>query len=466
MTDIPAQHDTQDDMMEKQAESGTSPSQATTLPAWRFAPDAWRWVRRLNIRYVDAVFRARSARIIPASARVRFIYMGIPADVVDDTLGRIRRADDWSNQWIETAQRFLGDFRRQTSASNIREAAQARQLAALCYHAAQIFEPFDPRTVRKCRAAAASLFTQTLPQLYPNVRHLWIPWRSKSLPAYFQMPDPVSEPVGLVVILNGASMSKEETFAWRGRFIDQGYAVLALDSPGTGEATGVAESHPDQDDILDGIFEIFRNESIIDLTRVVAVGTSLGGNQAVRIAAHDRRIMASVAVTPPYDPARWMHRATPLLQNELGLVAEGKVVPEMWNLVAGFSLEEASQAGRQPMLIFGGGRDVVVPPTEAQLLAERVGARATFVWYPTGGHCLYESVDQWTFEAAVWIDAVAEARRNGELQDDPAQVAAIAGRALEASEYEPQPRSGEREADEEMTEYARLITPERSDRYD
>lgn len=458
MTDTRAEHDVQDDASDQQAETGTSAPKGTTLRSWRYAPDAWRWTRRLNLRYVDAAFRARSARIIPASARVRFIYMGIPADVVDDTLGRIRRADDWSNQWIEAAQRFLGDSRRQTSASNVREAAQTRKLAALCYHAAQIFEPFDPRTVRKCRAAAASLFTQTLPQLYPHVRHLWIPWRSKSLPAYLEVPDPVSEPVGLVVILNGASMSKEETFAWSGRFVDRGYAVIALDSPGTGEATGIAESHPDQDDILDGIFEMFKDEPMIDLRRVVALGTSLGGNQAVRVAAHDRRIMASVAVTPPYDPARWIHRASPLLQNELDLLAEGKMIPEMLDLVAGFSLKEASVDGRQPMLVFGGGRDVVVPPTEAQLLAERVGARATLVWYPAGGHCLYESLDQWTFEAAVWIDAVADALRDEELQDDSAQVAAVAGRALEASEYEPKSVFGGSEDDEEFAEYARLIS--------
>jgi pimeloyl-ACP methyl ester carboxylesterase len=461
-----ARGNVQDEANERQVDTGTGMSHGTTLPSWRFTADAWRWARRLNVGYVDAAFRARSARVIPASARARFIRMGIPADVVDDTLGRIRRANDWSSKWVETAQRFLGDFRRQTSAANIREAAQARQLAALCYHAAQIFEPFDPMTVRKCRSAAASLFTQALPQLHPNVRHLWIPWRSKSLPAYFELPELVSEPVGLVVVLNGASMSKEETFTWCGPLIDHGYDVIAMDSPGTGEATGVGSVGPDQDDILDGIIEMFRNEPMIDLSRVVAVGASLGGNQAVRAAAHDRRIMAAVAVTPPYDPARWIHRASPLLHGELGLLVDGKLVPGARDMIAGFSLEDVSLASRQPMLIFGGGRDVIVPPTEAQLLAKRVGGRATLVWYPTGGHCLYELVDQWMFEAAVWIDAVADARGSGGPQDSPARVAAMAARALELTEYVPQFGPGGLEAEDESDEYARLLTTDAGNRQD
>ncbi len=453
-----ARSNVQDEANEQQVETGTENNHGTTLPSWRFTADAWRWAGRLNVRYVDAAFRARSARVIPVSGRARFIRMGIPEDVVDDTLGRIRRANHWSSQWVETAQRFLGDFRRQTSAANVREAAQARQLAALCYHAAQIFEPFDPMTVRKCRSASAALFTQALPQLHPNVRHLWIRWRSKSLPAYLELPEPVSEPVGLVVILNGASMSKEETFAWRGQLIDHGYAVIVMDGPGTGEATSIGNIGPDQNDILDGVFEMFRNEPTIDLSRVVALGASLGGNQAIRAAAHDRRIIAAVAVTPPYDPARWIHRASPLLQTELGLIADHKLVPEARDMVAGFSLEDVSLASRQPVLIFGGGRDVIVPPTEAQLLAKRVGGRATLVWYPAGGHCLYELVDQWIFDAAVWIYEVALSIRSGGPQDSPAQLAAMAARALELAEYVPKSASDDWETGEESGEYARLLT--------
>lgn len=439
-------------------EAGMLPPTDASLPQWRYAPDAWRWTRRLDIRYVDMLFKTRSARVLPASVRARFIGMGIPPDVVDQTLGRIRRANDWSAQWIETAQRYLGESRRQVSASNIPEAAQARQMAALCYHAAQIFEIFDRQTMIKCRAAASSLFTQTLPQLLPNARHLWIPWRAKSLPAYFQVPDPVNAPVGLVVVLNGTSMAKEETIAWSWRFLEQGYAVMDMDSPGTGEATSVAGADADQDDILDGVFALFEDEPMIDLSRVVVVGTSLGANQAVRAAAHDRRIMASVAVTPPYQPSRWLHRASPLLLSELEFMVDEDSLADVVDRVSEFSLESAAAAGRQPMLIFGGARDVLVPPNESQLLAERVGERGTLVWYPEGGHCLYEITDRWTAEAAVWIRAVDDARSNPAIGHDPLKLAQVGREALQSMHYDPATESSLQATDDDFTEYARLIT--------
>jgi dienelactone hydrolase len=414
-------------------------------------------VRRLDMRYVDMAFRSRSAAVLPTESRGRFIEMGIPADVVHETLRSIRRARDWSTRWTETAQRYLGEFRRQTSAGVQYDAAKARHVAALCYHAAQIFELEDERVVRQCRAAAASLFTLSLPQLFPNARHIWIPWRTTSLPAYFMGPDQMTEPVGLVVFLNGVSMAKEETISWSPHFLQRGYAVLALDSPGTGEATGVGDADGDHDDIIDGVFQVFQNEPMMDLSRVAVVGASLGGNQAVRAIAHDRQLMAAVAVTPPYDPDRWIRHASPLLLQEMGLVRGGEVVPGMWEKVEHFSLADVAGQSRQPMLIFGAARDVLVPPAESQRLASRVGERSTLVWYPRGTHCLYEAIDQWTFETSTWIAAIGEGMRDPVMRGNVSAISAHARTALEHAEYTPVPRSSDAEPDEDFSEYARLI---------
>lgn len=263
-----------------------------------------------------------------------------------------------------------------------------------------------------------------------------------------------------MVFLNGVSMAKEETISWHTRFLQQGYAVMALDSPGTGEATGTGEAAGDQQDVVDGVFEMFRDEPMIDLDRVVVLGPSLGGNQAVRVAAHNRRVMAAVAITPPYDPSRWISRASPLLLQEMGLVRDGEIVPQMWEKVEGFSLVEVVEEMRQPLLVFGGGRDVLVPPTDAQHLAKAAGKRATLVWYQRGGHCLYEVADQWSFESITWIKAVEEGRADPEMRDDVSAISAHARAVLDAAEYTPLPRSSESEDDDDFAEYARLIRPD------
>ncbi len=46
-----------------------------SLQRWRYAPDAWRMARRVDMRHVDALFRARSAAVLPLESRGRFLEM-------------------------------------------------------------------------------------------------------------------------------------------------------------------------------------------------------------------------------------------------------------------------------------------------------------------------------------------------------------------------------------------------------
>lgn len=392
-------------------------------PSWKYAPDAWRWVGRLNRRYVDTMFRMRSARVIPESTRARFYAMGLAPEAVEATLREIRSTEAWAPTWIETAQRYLGDNRRQVSAKNMPEAAQARRMAAFCYHSAQILLFDDDRSTALCRAAAASLFAQAQPYLASNVRRIEIPWRNHTLPAYVMTPEPMTRPTGMIVALNGASTSKEETLGWLNVFIRQGFTVLALDSPGTGEATSIGPYSAEHDDILDGVFELFADEPLIDLSQVVVMGISMGGNQAVRAAAHDRRIMAAIAVTPPYDPPRWLNRASPMVTAQLGAFANDSEV-DPYEAASQYSLHEVVPSVRVPTLVIGAGRDMIVPPTEAQLLVARLGKLGTLLWYPNGGHCLFESVQSWTADAAQWLGAMTSARH--EIQSAGGHLDAIA----------------------------------------
>ena len=406
-----------------------------SLPQWRYAPDAWRWVRRLDSRSAGRVLRIRSARVLSSGMRARILALGIPGDVLEITLRSIRSPDQWADRWIETAQRYLGDYRRQASSKNPVEAAQARRLAALSYHVAQLLEFYDDRTIRMCRAAAASLFAQAQPFMYPQARKVHVPWRAAELPAYVLTPGPQTRPTGLVVLLNGANTSKEETFSWAGMFLRAGLTVLALDTPGTGEATSLPGRGYEDDDIMDGVFDILRQEPMIDSAQVSLVGVSLGGNQAIRCAAYDRRILCAVAVTPPYDPARWLHRASPLLLAQLDSLVDDPEL-DLWEHADLFSLHDVARDVRCPVLIFGGARDLVVPPSESELLAVRLGALGTLAWYPSGGHCLYAELPSWTAEAATWVTSVAAAK-GIEMQTsgmaDPVLIAAMAREHLEES---------------------------------
>jgi alpha-beta hydrolase superfamily lysophospholipase len=58
------------------------------------------------------------------------------------------------------------------------------------------------------------------------------------------------------------------------------------------------------------------------------------------------------------------------------------------------------------VLVFGAGRDLIVPPEEAIRFCVAAAERGTLLWYPDGGHGLYDELSDWTTEAARWLNAV------------------------------------------------------------
>jgi alpha-beta hydrolase superfamily lysophospholipase len=370
----------------------------TTGIAWRVAPLAGR-------RGVDLFIRLLGASALPIAAnRGRLAAMGLPADITEHALRRVRSVRDWDLAWTWAAQRFLGEGRIQQRVGQEHEAALSQQQAALAYHLAGMLVFDDPRKLRALRASASSLYARSLPVLRPAVRRIEAPWRTTRLPGYLALPEPVTGPAPLAVILNGTSTSKEETLLWGEAFLEQGLAVLALDWPGSGESSLHVPPTPDCDDFMEGVIAVAAGEPAIDATRVGLVGFSLGGAVAAIAAANDRRVGAIVAVTPPFDPRPWFSRAQPLLRRHLATVAGGE--EQLARLTSTFALPGIIERVRCPVLVFGAGRDLIVPPEEAIRFCIAAGERGTLIWYPEGRHGLYEELPDWTAEAAHWLNAV------------------------------------------------------------
>lgn len=370
----------------------------TTGIAWRLAPLA-------DTRGVDVFIRLFGTSALPIAAnRGRLAALGLPADVTEHALRRVRSVRDWDLAWTWAAQRFLGEGRVQQRVGLEDAAALSQQHAALAYHLAGMLVFDDPRKIRVLRASASSLYARSLPLLRPAVRRVEAPWRATHLPGYLALPENASGPVPLVVMLNGTSTSKEETLSWGGAFLEQGLGVLALDWPGSGESSLHVPPAPDCDDFIEGVIAVVSSEPIVDATRIGLVGFSLGGAVAALAAAHDRRVGAIVAVTPPFDPRPWLARAQPLLQRHLATIAGGE--EHLTRLSSGFALPGVIERIRCPVLVFGAGRDLIVPPEEAVRFCVAAGERGTLLWYPDGGHGLYEELSDWTMEAARWLRSV------------------------------------------------------------
>lgn len=373
---------------------------------WHLAGYGWRFARLLTLPRADRLLRLAGPRFLPAAARDRFLAMGLPAAMVDETLAGVRSVEGWADAWTGAAQRFMGEARSAGSSDDPALPALARQRAALCYHAAPFFARDDLKLARASRASAVTLFAQSVGVLLRNTRRVLVPWRASTLAGYLSLPAEDVANVPLVVLLNGATTAKEELILWRAAFLRQGLAVLALDWPGTGEAAGLGPANADHDDFTDGVFDLATHDRALDPTRVVLVGISLGGAMAVRAAAHDRRIAACVAVTPPYDARRWIDAASDVTYAPLATVAGGD--EEVDRLAGEFALPGVIPRLRCPLLVLGAGRDLLVPPAEAVALAAAAGELATLVWYPGARHALFDAFPAWTEDTARWLGAVLD----------------------------------------------------------
>jgi alpha-beta hydrolase superfamily lysophospholipase len=370
----------------------------TTGIAWRLAPLA-------DNRRVDAMLRVFGGKALPVGVNHgRLAALGLPTDISDRALRRVRAVRDWDLAWTWAAQRFLGEGRVHQRNGQDEIAALSQRHAALAYHLAGMLVFDDPRKVRALRAAASTLYARALPLLRPAVRRVEVPWRTALLPGYLTLPAESDSPAPLAVILNGTSTSKEETLLWSDAFLEQGVAVLALDWPGSGESSLTVPPTADCDDFTEGVMGLAAAEPGIDHTRVALVGFSLGGAVAAFAAANDRRIGAVVAVTPPYDPRPWLARAQPLLRRHLGALAGSE--QRAARLAGAFALPGVIERTRCPILVLGGGRDLIVPPQEALRYCAAAGDRGTLLWYPDGSHGLYEMLPEWTAEVASWLTAV------------------------------------------------------------
>lgn len=370
---------------------------------WRWSARSWQVSRSLTRRRIDLLLRARSAAGLPVG-QARFRAMGLPDEAIVGSLRQVRSLAGWDAAWTWTAQRFLGEARRLAGEGHAVDAALARRHAAMSYHAAVLLAFDDPKKVRALRASAVSLFAQTLPVLMPTATRVDPAWRASPLPGYLLRPELGSRPAPLAVLLNGSTTAKEETLLWSRPFLQHGLAVLALDWPGTGETAQTMSVAADCEDLTDGVLALAKNDSGLDDQRVALVGLGLGGALAVRAAAFDRRIAAVIAVTPPYEPGRWLTAANPLLIEQLAAACGGAA--EIADLADGFALPGVVSRLQCPLLVFGAGRDLVVPPLEAPRLCAAAGDLGTLLWFSAGSHGLYEAVDLWADDAARWLAAV------------------------------------------------------------
>jgi 2,6-dihydroxypseudooxynicotine hydrolase len=285
-----------------------------------------------------------------------------------------------------------------------RSAGQHFAQAAVYYHFAKFLFVQDLDQQRAAHAAAVRCLDAALPHLDPPGRRLEIPYGGASLVGVVRLPaGPGPHPV--VVLVPGLDSAKEEFRSTEALFLERGVGTVSVDGPGQGEAEYDLAIQGDWAAPGAAILDAVSRLDGVDPDRIGVWGVSLGGYYAPRIASHDERVRACVALAGPYDfGACW--DGLPALTREAFRVRSRSADDTAARRVAGtLSLSGRAERITCPLLVVTGKRDRLIPWRQAERLATEAKGPTTLLALPDGNHGCMNVAAQHRPRTADWMAA-------------------------------------------------------------
>jgi len=326
------------------------------------------------------------AEAIARADRNAYPLIGLkPADV-REAMGRLKtlERDEWAASWSAIGDRYMKekDFHQ----------------AWLVYSFARWPVPNSPGKQRAYEKALEAWLAHAK-RFDPPVEMLKVPFEGKEVVGYLQIPRVSAggaKPVPLIVAISGLDSRKEEMVERFAPLVARGIAVLALDSPGTGESP--VKAAPGAERTLVAALDAVLKRPDVDPQRVAVYGGSFGGYWATILAASEKqRVRAVVAQSPPIHETYSAEHTRALATNReylfdylpASLFTHGaKTLDELIVTREQMSLRTRGILAKPmaPMLVIGGRLDTQVPIADIELLLLS-GETPKDAWiHPGGGH--------------------------------------------------------------------------------
>jgi pimeloyl-ACP methyl ester carboxylesterase len=232
----------------------------------------------------------------------RFVTNGVDPNDFQRVTAPLERWDEWRDAWAANGDLHSARAAGSEERGRTRTAGEAWVHAALSYHFAKFVWMVDMDRYRRTADLAVAALREAHRLLDPTALRLEIPLEGTTMVGTLRRPPGVDRPP-LVFLLPGLDSTKEEFFGWEDVFLARGMAALSLDGPGQGETGYSTHIRPDYEVAVAAALDHLadRDDVSLDLGRVGAVGVSLGGYYAPRVAAFEPRVKATVSIGGPYN---------------------------------------------------------------------------------------------------------------------------------------------------------------------
>jgi 2,6-dihydroxypseudooxynicotine hydrolase len=315
----------------------------------------------------------------------RFVIRGVDYGDVVRLSRSILEWDDWLPAWTEVADEHAALAREWEAAGSARSAGQAWNRAALGYHFGRFLSVRDPAAYHACSERAVAALREAHRLLDPTAERIEVGLDGARMVATLRRPASPRRPP-LVLLIPGLDSTKEEFLLWEDVYLERDMATLSLDGPGQGEGGhGEGWMRPDYEAAVAAVLDHLTDRDDLDLTRIGAVGISLGGYYAPRAASGEPRLRAVVAVAGPYDLTEFWDHAPAMTRDKVLFHLGAREPDEARGQLAGFTLAGRAAKIAQPLLVVFGRQDRLVPSSHAERLAAEA-PNARLVMYEHGNH--------------------------------------------------------------------------------
>ncbi|WP_022885454.1 alpha/beta hydrolase family protein [Glaciibacter superstes] len=249
-----------------------------------------------------------------------------------------------------------------------------------------------------------------------HVERVEIPFGDGYLPAWYHRPVGTGdESLPLLLSCGGMDQAKELNVSMYGdKFLERGFAILAFDGPGQGEAPirGTDFTPTAWIDAGEALFDWARGRDDVDEDQIVGYGLSFGSYWMTQIAASQPTMRGAAVGLVCHEPGGHgiFEAASPSFKARFmwmsGLEEDETAFDEM---VQQLDLREQAAGMTVPWLVVAGDADELSPIEHSYDLAEIAGGPSPLLVYAQGRHALSQPTPSvvagpnWFSYAADWL---------------------------------------------------------------
>jgi dienelactone hydrolase len=327
----------------------------------------------------------------------RSLYLSAPCGVEANAdfaaiRARVQKMADIGPAFESTAKRREGKARAAEADGNTVTARDNWFMAAIHYGAAEW--PYDDsgskhvelhKKKRECYANFARLAGH-------RVEAVSIPFKGKSIPAWFHLPPGYGGgKLAAVISIPGMDSFKETGVALANdRWLARGVAVLAIDGPGQYESplNGVYVSMENWIDAGPAVVDWLVARSEVDGKRIGVTGTSFGSFFGTIMAAHEPRIAATAVISTCLEPGchTIFEEASPTFKKRFMWMSNFTDEAKFDEFVKTLTWEGHVEKIRSPYLVVAGEADELSPLEHTERMIHTMTGPRQIVVYADSRH--------------------------------------------------------------------------------